>query len=92
MENKEYFMWLRDDDQRMEDCYAAYIIRVYGKEDRDLVWDLFKSGWANEFFEDENIKKKYVIFENYFLEKLKAEYNLEPELINHDTMAFYGGE
>lgn len=92
MDNNEYFIWLRDDDQRMEDCYAATILRVYGKEDRDLIWDLFKSEWANEFFEDENLRKKYLVFEHYFLEKLKAEYGLEPELIDHDTLAFYGGE
>jgi hypothetical protein len=92
MENKEYFIWLRDDDQFMEDCYAATIIRVYGEENRDLVWDLFKSEWANEFFESEELKKKYIVFEHYFLQKLKKDYALDLEVINHDTLSFYGGE
>lgn len=91
-DNKEYFIWLRDDDQPMADCYAATIIRVFGLEERDLIWDLFKSGFANEFFEDENIRKKYVVFENYFLQKIEREYGLELEIIDHDTLAFYGGK
>jgi hypothetical protein len=92
MENKEYFIWLRDDDQPMADCYAATIIRVFGIQERDLIWDLFKSGFADDFFEDENIRKKYVVFENYFLEKVKLRYGLELEVIDHDTLSFYGGK
>jgi len=92
MENKEYFIWLRDDDQPMADCYAATIIRVFGIHERDLIWDLFKSGFADDFFEDENIRKKYVVFENYFLQKVKLYYGLDLEVIDHDTLSFYGGK
>ena len=92
MENKEYFIWLRDDDQPMADCYAATIIRVFGIHERDLIWGLFKSGFADDFFEDENIRKKYVVFENYFLQKVKLYYGLDLEVIDHDTLSFYGGK
>jgi hypothetical protein len=92
MENKEYFIWLRDDNQLMEECYAATIIRVFGIQERDLIWGLFKSGWANDFFEDENIRKKYVVFEHYFLQKIKKHYGLDLEVIDHDTLSFYGAE
>jgi hypothetical protein len=91
MENKEYFIWLRDDDQAMEDCYAATIIRVYGQENRDLIWDLFKSEWGNEFFENEELRKKYVVFENYFITRIKQEHDIDLEIIDHDTLSFYGG-
>ena len=92
MENKEYFIWLRDDDQPMADCYAATIIRVYGEEQRNLIWDLFKSEWATEFFTDEELQKKYVVFENYFLQKIKKEMHIELEVIDHDTLSFYGAK
>lgn len=90
IDNKEYFIWLRDDNQEMENCYAAYIIRVYGQENRDLIWDLFKSGWAEEFFDDEELQKKYIDFENYFITKLETQYNIDFQVIDHDTLAFSG--
>lgn len=91
MENKEYFIWLRDDNQLMEECYAATIIRVFGEQNRNLIWDLFKSDWAHEFFENEELQKKYLVFEYYFIKKIKQDYNIDLELIDHDTLSFYGG-
>jgi hypothetical protein len=86
--NKEFYIWFRDDDESMVDCYAPYILKVYSEEDRDLVWDLFKSGFAREFFHNEEIKTRFIDWPYYFLYRVQEEYNIDLETISMDVISF----
>jgi hypothetical protein len=85
---QEFYIWLRDDDENMSWCYAPYILKVYGEDYRDLVWDLFKEGFAREFFEFEKIQKEFDNFAYYFIYKMQEEYNIDLEIIDMDVLSF----
>lgn len=86
--NKEFFIWLRNDDERMDWCYFPYVLKVYGSDHRDLIWDLFKGGFAREFFDSEELQKKFVDWPYYFLYRLQEEYNIDLETIDMDVLSF----
>ena len=85
---KEFYIWLRDDEENMSYCYAPYILKLEGDDRRDLVWDLFKSGYAREFFEFEELQKQFDNFAYYFIYKMQEDYDLDLEVIDMDVLSF----
>lgn len=86
MEKDFYYIWLKDLAIDTEHSYALTILRVDAKN-RDLIWDMWKAGVGSEFFKDAEIRKNFVVFDNYFL-RLLDQAGIDYESINHDTLEY----
>jgi hypothetical protein len=83
----EFFIWIKGTGESYEDSFALNLIKV-DKKNRDLIWDLWKAGVGEEFFDSEEVRKKYIIFDYYVLKLMKEKYGVEYEDVDHDTLEY----
>lgn len=84
---KEYFIWIKGTGESYEESVALNLIKV-DEKNRDLIWDLWYSGVGSEFFEDADVRQKYVVFDYYVLKLMKEKYGVEYEDVDHDTLEY----
>ena len=87
----EFFIWIKESGESYEESFALSLIKV-DKKNRDLIWDLWHNGIGEEFFDDEKVRSKYVVFDYYVLNLMKEKYGVEYEEIDHDTLEYPSNE